>query len=76
MENKIKSVMADVFDVSPEEIDENSSADNIENWDSLRHMNLVVALEEEFEIQLNPEDVADMLNFALVCIVVKSEAVG
>jgi acyl carrier protein len=39
------------------EINEDSSADSIEQWDSLRHLNLVLALEEEFGISIPDEEV-------------------
>ena len=38
-----------------EEINEESSPDTIESWDSLRHMNIVIALEEEFNVQFDTE---------------------
>ena len=49
MEQRIKNVMASIFKVDISEIDENISPDTLENWDSLGHMNLIVALEEEFD---------------------------
>lgn len=52
MEQRIKNVMASIFKVDISEIDENISPDTLENWDSLGHMNLIVALEEEFDITL------------------------
>jgi acyl carrier protein len=59
MENRIKKVMSDVFDIDIESINNDSSPDNIENWDSLKHMNLIVALEEEFEIEFDDEAIVD-----------------
>ena len=58
--------MASVFEVSVEDINEDSSPDTIENWDSLRHMNLITVLEEEFDIRLNDEQITEMMNFNLV----------
>ncbi len=63
--------MAAVFETEPSLINENSSPDNIENWDSIRHMNLIVALEEEFGIQFNDDQIADMTNFKLVIATLK-----
>ena len=50
-ENRIKDVMSSVFDILKHDIKEDASPDNIESWDSLKHMNLIVALEEEFEVK-------------------------
>lgn len=69
MENhseKIKNVMSTIFDVPLETINENSSSDTIENWDSLRHLNLILALEEEFNISIPDEEVGNLVNFKLV----------
>ncbi len=63
--------MAAVFETEPSLINENSSPDNIENWDSIRHMNLIVALEEEFGIQFSDDQIADMTNFKLVIATLK-----
>ena len=48
------------MDVSLDSITEDSTPENIENWDSLQHMNLVLALEEEFDVQFNDEQVMEM----------------
>lgn len=63
---RIKAVMAAVLAIPAEEINENSSVDNIEVWDSLRHMNLVIALEEEFGITIPDEEVGNIVSFKLI----------
>jgi len=63
---RIKRTMAAVFDISEEEIVDTSSPDNVEGWDSLRHMTLVLALEEEFNVELLDAEVHEMLNFLLI----------
>jgi len=66
MENRIKKVMSDVFNIDIILINNNSSPDNIKNWDSLKHMNLIIALEEEFEIEFSDEEIVDSMNYALI----------
>ena len=73
MEDRIKKVMSDVFNVDVSLINNESSPDNIENWDSLKHMNLIVALEEEFEIEFDDEEIVDSMNYALIVIILKSK---
>ena len=65
-EQTIKAVMAAVFEVSETEISNDSSMDSIESWDSLKHMNLVIALEEEFGVIIPDEDAADITSYALI----------
>ena len=70
MENKIKdrvrNVMAAVFEIPMDQIDDQSSMDSIESWDSIRHMNLVIALEEEFGCYFLDSETVELLNFKLV----------
>ncbi len=66
IEDKIKEAMAAVFECDIAEINEDSSPDTIENWDSIRAMNLVVALEEIFNVEFDDDEIADMLNYKLI----------
>ena len=66
MEQRIKNVMSAVFQIPLNQIKDNASPDTIESWDSLKHMNLVVALEEEFEIEFIDDEINEMMNFALI----------
>ena len=70
MEDRIKEVMASVLNTEVDAIDENASPDNIDGWDSLKQMNLIIALEEEFDVRFTDDQVADMLNFKLICMIV------
>ncbi len=73
MENRIKEILSSVFEVPVSEIDENSSPQTIEKWDSLNHVKLILSLEEEFGITFEEEDVMDMISYELICMVVKEK---
>jgi acyl carrier protein len=73
MENRIKKVMALVFEISVNKINQESSPDTIDNWDSLKHMILVVALEEEFDIQFEEVEITEMMNYKLICNMIKGK---
>ncbi len=73
MENKIKEVIKNVFNIYINSINIKSSQDNIENWDSLKHMNLLVALEEEFCIEFDDDSIEDLINFQLIFSVIKEK---
>jgi acyl carrier protein len=73
MENiseQIKTVMSAVFQIPISEINETSSSDSIETWDSIRHLNLILALEEEFSISIPDEEVGNLFNFKLIELIV------
>lgn len=66
IEKKLKNVFSVVFELDPSFINENSSPDNIDNWDSLKHMMLISALEEEFDIQFSDQEMLELLNYKLI----------
>ena len=78
MENelKLKQVIANVFDMKVENIDINSSKDTIDNWDSIRQMNLIFALEESFEIQLSDEEAIELLNYEKIKIILLEKGIS
>ena len=66
VEDRIKSIMSTVFEIPEEQIKDNSSPDTIESWDSLKHMNLIIALEEEFEVEFTDNEIFELMNYTLI----------
>jgi len=66
MEFRIKNVMSAVFEVPIDDIDDFSSSDNIMSWDSLKHMNLIIALEEEMELDFSENEILRMTNYKII----------
>lgn len=64
--NEIVEVMAVVFDMDVKDIPENSAPGVIEKWDSLKHMNLVLALEEEFSIRFPDDQIEQLISIELI----------
>lgn len=46
------------------EVDENTSQNNCEKWDSMNHLNLVIELEDTFEVELEPNEISLMKSFS------------
>jgi acyl carrier protein len=74
-EQKLKQVMADVFAVTPESINETASVDTLDKWDSLNHLTLVLALEEAFNVSFTEEQIVEMLNYPLLKAVLEENGV-
>ena len=72
---RIKEVLAVTIDTPIEEISDEASMDDLENWDSLAQMNLVIALEEEFQIEIPDDEVGTMVSIPLIASLI-SEIVG
>ena len=68
-ETKLRRVMAQVLGIPPDAIDDEASTDTLAAWTSLRHMNLVLALEEAFDVQIPDEDAANITSWPLVKVV-------
>ena len=58
-EISIKDLIKLVKEELKEHIDENSSMLNTSNWDSLSHLGIIVKLSNQYEIELNPIEIAD-----------------
>ncbi len=66
MERTLKKIMSDLFQINENEITDETSVDNTKNWDSLKHMELIVSLEEEFDITLSADEIVSLTTFAKV----------
>jgi acyl carrier protein len=56
----IKAIFQRVFEVRPEEVDDQTRRGQLERWDSLGHLVLLEALREEFLIEIPPEQALEM----------------
>ena len=64
--SRVKKCMALLFGIEEGEISDESSMDNIEKWDSLRHIQLIIALEQEFGISFPDEEVTLLTSVQLL----------
>jgi len=66
MEERVKQIMADLFDINSKKINKSTSMDNVDSWDSLKHINLILELEQEFKISLDTKEIESMLSFDVI----------
>jgi len=64
MSDTIKQLMARILQIDASSIDAGTSTESVERWDSLKHMQLILALEDEFDIQFPDELIPTLLDFA------------
>ncbi len=74
IDERIKEVMSAVFEVDADSINEESSQDNIEGWESIKTLDLIVALEEEFDVTIPLEEVGNMINFKYIKLMIEELA--
>jgi len=73
VKNRVYSIMAVIFDINVDEIPDNAAPGVIDKWDSLKHMSLILALEEEFELRFTDKDMSELLNFELIVSIISEK---
>jgi len=68
---QVRNIASDIFGIPADKITAESSPETIENWDSMQHLNLVLAVEEKFGVQLDPEDIEQMNNIGAVATLIE-----
>jgi len=56
----ITQTLTAVFDLQASAISLSTSTSSVSNWDSLNQIKLIVALEEEFDLEYEPEEISEM----------------
>lgn len=57
---RVRGIVADVLRVPTDRISRQSSPETLATWDSVQHLNLILALEQEFTLQFEPEEMDEM----------------
>jgi acyl carrier protein len=55
--DRVLGVIAAVLRIPASTLDERSSPDDVSAWDSLQHLQIILALEEEFGVRFQPEEI-------------------
>ena len=71
LEDKVLAIMREVFGM--DEVSTDVSQKNCERWDSLRHLNLATELEDALDIELEPEEIAEMKDFDAILSILRSK---
>jgi acyl carrier protein len=75
MRDRIKLVMANTFGLSVEDIPPDANIDHFEEWDSLRHLELMLALETEFGLHISIDVMVELLSLEAIEDFLRREAV-
>ena len=72
--DKVRQIVADILDIDVNAVSLASSPDTIESWDSMQHLNLVLALEQTFGVTFVPEEIETMTTVGRIVDVVDAKA--
>lgn len=68
--NDVRGIAADIFEMDPQALNAASSPEQVEKWDSIQHLNLVLALEGKYGIAFEPEEMEQMTNLGEIATLV------
>jgi acyl carrier protein len=60
VEEQIRELFATILQVSPDRVTDTSTPGSLDAWDSMQHLMLVSGFEEEFGVDVDPEEAVDM----------------
>jgi acyl carrier protein len=62
----LRDILADVLEISPEEVTPELGVGTIDNWDSFRHLQAILAIEGEYGVQFAPSRIAELTTVSLI----------
>ena len=68
---EVRQIVADVLGLELEQVGPLATAEEIEQWDSLRHLDVIMTLEQRFGLRLGPEQMAELGSIPAVVAVVE-----
>lgn len=72
-ESEVIHIISEVFDFPKDRIKGDMTSDDIEKWDSLQQLNLIMAMENKFKIQFDMEDTFKIKNIKSIIAIVESK---
>lgn len=64
MNNKLREIVSELFELDPSHIKDELTPEDVELWDSLNHLRLVSAVEEEFQVKLSMKEIESIRSVA------------
>ena len=75
MEQKLYKILSDLFNIKENEAD-NASMKNVKKWDSLKHIELIMSIEEEFEVpKIGPDEIVKMTSVSQIKDVLRKKGI-
>lgn len=71
--SQIKDVFATVMETDPAQIEAATSPETLDSWDSIAHVQLILALEKSFSIKIAPDEGIGIENFDMACRLIESK---
>jgi acyl carrier protein len=73
---QVAGIASDILGVAKSSLDRNTGPEQIETWDSVEHLNLVMAVESQFSLQFTPEEMDRMTTLGRMAEIVEARVGG
>ena len=68
--HQIREIAADILSIDAENLTADSAPETLDAWDSVQHLNLILAVEQRFDLEFDPEEIDMMKTIgAIACMV-------
>ena len=64
--SSLRNILADILEISPDEVTPDLKAEMVENWDSFRHLQVILAVEGEYGVQFDPQQIPELTSVGLL----------
>ena len=64
--SSLRNILSDTFEIQPEEVTPDLNAKMVGTWDSIRHLQAILALEEEYGVQFDPQRIPELTSVSLL----------
>ena len=71
---KLVDIVAELFDLEPAAVDDALTPEDVELWDSMNHLRLVSAVEQEFQIKLSMQEIESIHNLGALRALIEQRA--
>ena len=64
--SSLRNILSDTFEIQPEEVTPDLNKEMVGTWDSIRHLQAILALEEEYGVQFDPQRIPELTSVSLL----------
>ena len=64
--SSLRDIFADTLEISREDVTPQLNTDESETWDSFRHLQLILSIEDEYGVQFDPQKIPELTSVAKV----------
>lgn len=64
--SSLRDIIADTLEIPPVDVTPELSSDSVEMWDSFRHLQMILALEGEYGVQFDPQQIPELTTVAKI----------